>query len=138
MSSPKFAMNTDTTVITEDGRQCGVGEVGKLARSGNIPLGYFKDPVKTAETFRTFDGKRWVIPGDFAQIEEDGQISLLGRGSVCINSGGEKIYPEEVEAALKQHPAVFDAVVIGTPNERWGEQVTALVHLRAGTSPTIE
>lgn len=138
MSSPKFAMSDDTTVLTEEGRQCGVGEVGKLARSGNIPLGYFKDPVKTAETFRTFDGKRWVIPGDFAQIEDDGQITLLGRGSVCINSGGEKIYPEEVEAALKQHPAVFDAVVIGTPNARWGEQVTALVQLREGTSPSME
>jgi acyl-CoA synthetase (AMP-forming)/AMP-acid ligase II len=138
MSSPKFAMSDDTTVLSEEGRQCVAGEVGKLARSGNIPLGYFKDPVKTAETFRTFDGKRWVIPGDFAQIEDDGQITLLGRGSVCINSGGEKIYPEEVEAALKQHPAVFDAVVIGTPNERWGEQVTALVQLREGTSPSME
>ena len=75
-----------------------------------------------------------MIPGDFARIEEDGMISLLGRGSVCINSGGEKIYPEEVEAALKQHPAVFDAVVVGTPNERWGEQVTALVQVRLGMS----
>ncbi len=134
MSAPKFAVGSDTTVLSEDGRVCAVGEVGKLARSGSIPLGYYKDPVKTAETFREFDGKRWVIPGDFACIEEDGMISLLGRGSVCINSGGEKIYPEEVEAALKQHPAVFDAVVVGTPNERWGEQVTALVQLRPGVS----
>jgi len=111
-----------------------VGEVGKLARSGNIPLGYYKDPDKTAATFPTYDGQRWVVPGDFATIEEDGSISLLGRGSVCINSGGEKIYPEEVEAALKQHPAVFDAVVVGTPNARWGEQVTALLQLRPGAS----
>ena len=138
MSSPKFRMNDETTVLSEDGRICGVGEVGKLARSGFIPLGYYKDAEKTAATFPTFAGRRWVMPGDFAQIEEDGQISLLGRGSVCINSGGEKIYPEEVEAALKQHPAVFDAVVIGTPNERWGEQVTALVQLRAGMSPSME
>lgn len=132
MSAPKFAVGADTTVLAEDGRVCAVGEVGKLARSGNIPLEYYKDPAKTAETFRVYDGKRWVIPGDFAQIEEDGLITLLGRGSVCINSGGEKIYPEEVEAALKQHPAVFDAVVVGTPNERWGEQVTALVQARPG------
>jgi acyl-CoA synthetase (AMP-forming)/AMP-acid ligase II len=134
MSAPKFTVGDDTTVLSEDGNVCAVGEVGKLARSGNIPLGYYKDPVKTAETFKTYDGKRWVIPGDFARIEEDGMISLLGRGSVCINSGGEKIYPEEVEAALKQHPAVFDAVVVGTPNERWGEQVTALVQVRLGMS----
>ena len=138
MSSPKFRMNDETTVLSEDGQICGVGEVGKLARSGFIPLGYYKDAEKTAATFPTFAGRRWVMPGDFAQIEEDGQISLLGRGSVCINSGGEKIYPEEVESALKQHPAVFDAVVIGTPNERWGEQVTALVQLRAGMSPSME
>ena len=138
ISSPKFATGPDTTVLSDDGRVCAVGEVGKLARSGNIPLGYYKDPEKTAATFRTFDGQRWVIPGDFAQIEPDGQITLLGRGSVCINSGGEKIYPEEVEAALKQHPAVFDATVVGTPNARWGEQVTALVQLRPGTEATID
>lgn len=135
LTSPKFAVADDTTVLSEDGRVCGVGEVGKLARSGHIPLGYYKDEAKTAETFRTYAGKRWVIPGDFAQIEPDGLITLLGRGSVCINSGGEKIYPEEVEAALKQHPAVFDAVVVGTPHERWGEQVTALVQVRPGTQP---
>ena len=138
ISSPKFSVGADTTVLSDDGRVCAVGEVGKLARSGNIPLGYYKDPEKTAATFRTFDGQRWVIPGDFAQIEDDGQITLLGRGSVCINSGGEKIYPEEVEAALKQHPAVFDATVVGTPNARWGEQVTALVQLREGTSTTVD
>jgi acyl-CoA synthetase (AMP-forming)/AMP-acid ligase II len=138
ISSPRFTVGADTTVLSDDGRVCAVGEVGKLARSGNIPLGYYKDPEKTAATFRTFDGQRWVIPGDFAQIEEDGQITLLGRGSVCINSGGEKIYPEEVEAALKQHPAVFDATVVGTPNARWGEQVTALVQLRDGSSATVD
>lgn len=137
LSAPKFVVGDDTTVLADDGRVCAIGEVGKLARSGNIPLGYYKDPVKTAETFREYDGKRWVIPGDFAQIEPDGMITLLGRGSVCINSGGEKIYPEEVEAALKQHPAVFDAVVVGTPNERWGEQVTALVQTRPGMTAEV-
>jgi 3-oxocholest-4-en-26-oate---CoA ligase len=136
-SAPRFNTGPDTTVLGEDGHLCAVGEVGKLARSGYIPLGYYKDPEKTAATFPTFDGKRWVIPGDFARIEEDGSISVLGRGSVCINSGGEKIYPEEVEAALKQHPAVYDAVVVGTPNQRWGEQVTALVALREGMMATF-
>jgi acyl-CoA synthetase (AMP-forming)/AMP-acid ligase II len=129
-------MSDDTTVLSEEGRQCVAGEVGKLARSGNIPLGYFKDPVKTAETFRTFDGKRWVIPGDFAQIEDDGQITLLGRGSVCINSGGEKIFAEEVEAAVKAHPDVYDCVVTGRPSERWGNEVVAVVRLKAGATTT--
>lgn len=137
-SAPRFFTGPDTTVLGDDGHQCAVGEVGKLARSGHIPLGYYKDPEKTAATFPTYAGQRWVIPGDFARIEQDGSISLLGRGSVSINSGGEKIYPEEVEAALKHHPAVFDAVVVGTPNERWGQQVTALVELRDGASATFE
>jgi 3-oxocholest-4-en-26-oate---CoA ligase len=135
-SAPRFTMNPDTTVLDDDGRQCGVGVTGKLARTGHIPLGYYKDPEKTATTFPTYDGRRWVIPGDFARIEDDGTISLLGRGSVCINSGGEKIYPEEVEAALKKNPGVFDAVVVGTPNDRWGEQVTAIVQLRDGHALT--
>lgn len=138
MSAPRFQVGDDTTVLGDDGHRCDVGEVGKLARSGHIPLGYYKDPEKTAATFPTFDGKRWVVPGDFAQIEEDGTITLLGRGSVSINSGGEKIYPEEVEAALIAHPDVFDAVVVGTPNERWGQQVTALVQLRDGASPSVD
>ena len=138
LTSPRFQTGPDTTVLADDGRQCAPGEVGKLARSGHIPLGYYKDPEKTAATFPTYDGKRWVVPGDFAMIEDDGMISLLGRGSVCINSGGEKIYPEEVESALKQHPAVFDAVVVGTPNARWGEQVTALVQLRPGHAVSVD
>ncbi len=129
---PRFNTGPDTTVLSEDLRVCAVGEVGKLARSGHIPLGYYKDPEKTAATFPVIDGQRWVIPGDFARIEEDGSIAVLGRGSVSINSGGEKIYPEEVEAALKSHPAVYDVAVVGTPSERWGEQVTALVAIRPG------
>jgi acyl-coenzyme A synthetase/AMP-(fatty) acid ligase len=131
-SAPRFTMLADTTVLDDDGQPCPPGVTGKLARTGHIPLGYYKDAEKTAATFPMFDGKRWVIPGDFARIEDDGTISLLGRGAVCINSGGEKIYPEEVEAALKKNPSVFDAVVVGTPNDRWGEQVTAIVQLRDG------
>ncbi len=136
-SAPRFDVRDDTTVLSDEGEQCAPGEVGKLARSGHIPLGYFKDPDKTAQTFPLFAGKRWVVPGDYARIEDDGSISLLGRGSVSINSGGEKIFPEEVEAALKHHPAVYDAVVVGTPNQRWGQQVTALVALRPGTQASV-
>jgi 3-oxocholest-4-en-26-oate---CoA ligase len=137
-AAPRFNVGPETTVLSDDGRICDVGEVGKLGRSGAIPLGYFKDPDKTAATFPVIDGVRWVIPGDFAQIEEDGSITVLGRGSVSINSGGEKIYPEEVEAALMQHPSVFDASVVGTPNERWGQQVTALVQVRGGAAVTVD
>ena len=111
----------------------GSGKVGRLARGGNIPLGYYNDPEKTAETFVTdAQGRRWSIPGDFATVEADGRITLLGRGSVSINSGGEKIYPEEVEGALKSHPDVFDVLVVGVPDERWGERVAALLQPRPG------
>jgi acyl-CoA synthetase (AMP-forming)/AMP-acid ligase II len=133
----RFQMNPDTTVLDDDGHPTAVGAVGKMAHGGHIPLGYYKDPVKTAATFRVDpSGRRWVVPGDYARREDDGTITLLGRGSVSINSGGEKIYPEEVEGALKAHPAVFNAVVVGTPDAKWGEKVTALVELRAGTDPT--
>ncbi|HYB13250.1 MAG TPA: acyl-CoA synthetase, partial [Myxococcota bacterium] len=90
----------------------------------------------TAETFRTIGGERWSIPGDWCTVNQDGTLNLLGRGSMCINTGGEKVYPEEIEEALKQHPSVYDAAVVGLPDERWGEAVTALVELRAGTAPT--
>ena len=117
----------------------GTGEIGRLARSGNLPIGYYKDPEKTAATFVTGpDGTRYVIPGDFARLEADGTITLLGRGSVCINSGGEKIFPEEVENALKSHPDVFDAVVVGVPDERFGETVAAVVHFRDGVTTSLE
>ena len=109
-----------------------------VAVGGFIPLGYFRDEAKTAQTFRIFEGQRWSVPGDWAEIAADGSLILLGRGSVCINSGGEKIFPEEVENALKSHPEVFDAVVVGVPDERWGERVTAVVQARAGTTPTLE
>jgi acyl-CoA synthetase (AMP-forming)/AMP-acid ligase II len=111
----------------------GTGVIGKLARGGNIPQGYYKDPKKTAETFVTAaDGTRYVVAGDFARHEADGTITLLGRGSVCINSGGEKIFPEEVEGVLKAHPAVYDTLVVGVPDERWGQAVCAVVQVREG------
>jgi acyl-CoA synthetase (AMP-forming)/AMP-acid ligase II len=115
----------------------GSGVVGKLARGGNIPIGYYKDPQKTADTFLEIEGKRWSIPGDYATVEADGTIVMLGRGSVSINSGGEKIFPEEVEGALKSHPAVFDALVVGVPDERWGNRVVAVVQPRPGQQPTL-
>jgi len=131
---------TDTVVLGEDLVELapGSGKIGKVARKGNVPLGYYNDPVKTAETFVTANGVRYAIPGDYAMLEADGTITLLGRGSVSINSGGEKIYPEEVEAAVKSHPAVWDATVVGVPDERWGQRVAAVVELRPGAELTLE
>jgi acyl-CoA synthetase (AMP-forming)/AMP-acid ligase II len=106
--------------------------VGRLARRGRIPLGYHDDPQATADTFVVLDGQRWAIPGDLARVEGDGSITLLGRGASSINSGGEKVFPEEVEMVLKAHPAVFDAVVIGIPDDRFGQRVAAVVQVRAG------
>jgi len=134
----KFRLGPHVKVFTPDGREVPPGsrEAGFVARSGPIPLGYYKDEKKTAETFRTIGGERWSIPGDWCTVNQDGTLNLLGRGSMCINTGGEKVYPEEIEEALKQHPSVYDAAVVGLPDERWGEAVTALVELRAGTAPT--
>ena len=134
-STGSFRMNEQTTVLKEDLSEPltpGASESGWLARSGHVPLGYYKDAAKTAKTFPVLNGVRWAVPGDHATLAVDGTINVLGRGSVSINSGGEKIYPEEVEQALKHHPAVYDAVVVGTPSERFGEQVTAVVKLRPG------
>ncbi len=130
----------DTLVLDDALRPVapGSGVVGKLARGGNVPLGYYKDPEKTAATFLEVGGRRYSVPGDFAKVEADGTITLLGRGSVCINSGGEKIHPEEVEAALKSHPDVFDAVVVGVPDERWGQRVAAVVQPRPGRRPELD
>ena len=116
----------------------GSGVIGKLARGGNVPLGYYKDPQKSAATFVEAEGRRWAVPGDFALVEADGTITVLGRGSQCINSGGEKIFPEEVEGALKAHPAVFDALVVGVPDERWGNRVAAVVQLRPSQRVTLD
>jgi fatty-acyl-CoA synthase len=116
----------------------GSSEQGWLARSGAVPLGYFRDPEKTAKTFPVTDGVRYAVPGDRAMLEADGRLRLLGRDSVTINTGGEKVFAEEVEQALKHHPSVYDAVVVGTPHARWGQQVTAVVRLRAGETPSEE
>jgi fatty-acyl-CoA synthase len=133
-AGPAFTSDGNTSVLDPDTlepREPGSPDQGMLARKGHIPLGYWNDPEKTAQTFRVdAHGTRWVIPGDFALLDEQGRIVLLGRGSGCINSGGEKIFPEEVEAAIRSHPAVFDAVVVGVPDERFGEKVVALVALR--------
>ncbi len=131
----------DSLVLDEDLNpvEPGSGVVGKLARRGNIPLEYYKDPEKSAQTFVTApDGTRYSMPGDFATVDEDGRIVLLGRGSVCINSGGEKIYPEEVEAAIKSHPDVYDCTVVGVDDDRWGSRVVALVQPRDGRTPSLE
>jgi 3-oxocholest-4-en-26-oate---CoA ligase len=133
--------SADTVVLDDDLEplEPGTGTVGRLARGGNIPLGYYNDPEKTAATFLTDSkGRRWSIPGDYALLEADGRITLLGRGSVSINSGGEKIYPEEVEGALKSHPDVFDVLVVGMPDERWGQRVAALLQPRGDKTPTLE
>ncbi len=136
---PRFRMNESTTVIGDDLEVVAVGETGMLARRGHVPLGYYKDEGKTAATFVTAaDGTRWAIPGDKAVREDDGTITVLGRGSQCINSGGEKIFPEEVESALKGHASVFDATVVGRSDERWGEHVCAVVQFREGTSANLE
>ena len=110
----------------------GSDEVGLLAVSGRLPIGYFKDEAKTRSTFRAVDGVRYSIPGDYATVDPDGTIRLLGRGSACINTGGEKVYPEEVELALRAHPGVLDCVVVGVPDDRFGEAVIALVQATAG------
>src|ERR1700722_14505395 len=127
-----FTLGPDVRVLTEDGRQVAPGsdEVGVLALGGRNPLGYYKDEEKSGRTFKEIDGVRYSIPGDYAQVDADGTIHLLGRGSVCINSGGEKIFPEEVEEALKTHPAVRDAVVVGIPHPRFGEEIVGVIELR--------
>jgi acyl-CoA synthetase (AMP-forming)/AMP-acid ligase II len=105
----------------------GSGEQGVVAVGGFIPLGYYKDEAKSAQTFRMYEGRRWSVPGDFAEVNDDGTLRLLGRGSVCINTGGEKVFPEEVEEALKTHPGVRDAVCVGIPDQRFGEVICAVV-----------
>lgn len=132
----RFIANDVTTVLDEETLQPlerGCGEVGMLAKSGFLPVGYYKDPEKTARTFPTAAGKRWVLTGDHALIESDGTITLLGRGSNCINTGGEKVYPEEVEDALKAHPQIDDALVVAVPDDRFGSAVTAVVEISGGS-----
>ncbi len=133
--SARFQVDDLTTVLGEDLAPVPPGVVGRLATRGHIPLGYYRDPAKTAQTFPVIEGVRWSVPGDAALIEADGSITVLGRGSESINTGGEKVYPEEVERALKDHAAVLDAEVVGVADERWGERVVALVVLDPRLSP---
>lgn len=136
---PRVTIDHRTVVLDDEGNEVkpGSGVRGFIAKKGNIPVGYYKDEKKTAETFRTINGVRYAIPGDYAQVEADGTVTMLGRGSVSINSGGEKIYPEEVEAALKAHPDVFDALVVGVPDPRYGQHVAAVVQARPGCRPSL-
>jgi acyl-CoA synthetase (AMP-forming)/AMP-acid ligase II len=112
--------------------------VGRIVTGGRLPLEYYGDPEKTAATFLTYDGQRWLITGDLATVTEDGSVELLGRGSQSINTGGEKVHPEEVEGVLHAHPAVADVLVVGIPDERWGSAVTAVVQAQPGITVTLE
>lgn len=134
-----FMLGPNTAVFTEDGRRVepGSGERGLVAVSGFLPMGYYKDAEKSAKTFKVIEGVRWSIPGDWAEVNTDGSLKLLGRGSVCINTGGEKVFPEEVEEALKRHADVRDAVVVGVPDARFGERICAVVEPEAGAAPTL-
>ena len=130
------ALGPNSVVLDDDNRlldpATDVGTIGRLGRGGNVPVGYYKDPEKSAKTFLEIDGERYSVPGDFARIEEDDKVTLLGRGSNCVNTGGEKVYPEEVEMAIKDHPAVYDCLVVGIPDEKYGQAVAAVVELREG------
>jgi acyl-CoA synthetase (AMP-forming)/AMP-acid ligase II len=135
-SEATFKLSDQTAVLKPDGTPVAPGsdETGKVARRGHVPLRYHNDPEKSAATFVTVDGVRWALTGDEAMVEADGSVKMLGRGSQCINTGGEKVYPEEVEEPLKAHPDVEDALVVGVPDERWGERVVAVVQLQRGGS----
>ncbi|MFA1538452.1 acyl-CoA synthetase [Actinomadura monticuli] len=136
----RLGADASVTVVGADMKPIppGSDEVGYVARSGHVPLGYHNDPEKTARTFPVVDGTRWSVLGDMARVEADGTVVVLGRGSGCVNTGGEKVFPEEVEQALKAHPAVMDALVAGVPDDRFGERVAAVVELRPGASATAE
>ncbi len=139
---PVVALGPGSVVLDEDNKildmESNVGRTGRLARGGSVPVGYYKDPVKSAATFIEVDGDRYSVPGDFARIEEGGRVTLLGRGSNCVNTGGEKVYPEEVEMAVKGHPAVYDVLVVGIPDEKYGQAVAAVVELREGAVLELE
>jgi acyl-CoA synthetase (AMP-forming)/AMP-acid ligase II len=139
IGGPRVSAGKDTIVIDEYGKPipAGSAEIGRLARGGHIPVGYYKDPEKTERLFVEVDGRRYTVPGDFARHEADGTITLLGRGNTCVNTGGEKVFPEEVESALMSHPDVFDVLVVGVPDERLGQRVAAVVEPRPGATPTF-
>jgi 3-oxocholest-4-en-26-oate---CoA ligase len=141
---PVVTAGAHTAILDDDDRPidlhdpANVGVTGRTARRGHVPVGYYRDPEKSARTFLTIGGERYSIPGDMARIEGEGRITLLGRGSNCINTGGEKVYPEEVEAAIKFHPDVYDALVVGLPDEKYGQTVAAVVQPRAGATVELE
>ncbi|HUL28800.1 MAG TPA: acyl-CoA synthetase [Streptosporangiaceae bacterium] len=134
---PTVTPGPEVMVLDDQGGPAAPGQIGRLARGGHVPLGYYKDPAKTAQMLAEVGGKRYAVPGDLARIEADGTVTLLGRGNTCVNSGGEKVFPEEVEGALKSHPDVFDALVIGVADERLGQRVAALVQPREGRTPEL-
>ncbi|WP_328404381.1 acyl-CoA synthetase [Streptomyces sp. NBC_00390] len=136
----RLRVNSRTTVVDPVTHEpVKPGEPGRIAQRGHVPLGYYNDPVKTAETFFQRQGERWVLLGDMATVDEDGIVTVLGRGSQCINTGGEKVYPEEVEQALKAHPDVYDVLVAGVPDATWGNHVAAVVQIREGApAPTLD
>ena len=139
---PVIGLGPNSVVIDDDNRlmdtETDVGKVGRLGRGGNVPVGYYKDPEKSAATFLVIDGQRYSVPGDNARIEPDNKVTLLGRGSNCVNTGGEKVYPEEVEMAVKNHPAIYDCLVVGIPDEKYGQAVAAVVQLRDGQTLELD
>ncbi|WP_148613094.1 acyl-CoA synthetase [Nocardioides rubriscoriae] len=139
---PVVGLGPNSVVLDDDNRPMdlatSVGRVGRLGRGGSVPIGYYKDPEKSAQTFLEVDGERYSVPGDFARVETEGRVTLLGRGSNCINTGGEKVYPEEVEMAIKAHPAVYDCLVVGLPDDTYGQTVAAVVQPREGASVELE
>ena len=134
---PTVMAGPDVVVLDDDNQPAAPGQVGRLARGGHVPLGYYKDPERTSAMFAEVNGKRYAVPGDLARVEDDGTVTLLGRGNTCVNTGGEKVFPEEVEGALKSHPDVFDALVIGLPDELLGQRVAALVQPRPDAAPDL-
>jgi acyl-CoA synthetase (AMP-forming)/AMP-acid ligase II len=138
---PVVALGPNTVVLDDDNKPIdpsNVGAVGRIGRGGSVPVGYYKDPEKSAKTFLEVDGERYSVPGDNARIEADGKVTLLGRGSNCVNTGGEKVYPEEVEMAIKNHPAVYDTLVVGIPDQKYGQAVAAVVSLRGDATLELE
>ena len=139
---PVVGLGPNSIVLGDDNQlldpATDIGKIGRLGRGGNVPVGYYKDPAKSAATFFEINGTRYSVPGDFARIEEGNRVTLLGRGSNCVNTGGEKVYPEEVEMAVKAHPAVYDCLVVGIPDEKYGQAVAAVVELREGSSLELE
>ncbi len=138
-AGPRVNFGKDAILIDDDNRLVPrtPGATGRIARRGHVPLGYYKDPAKSETIFVEVEGNRYVVPGDWARYEEDGTVTLLGRGSQCVNTGGEKVFPEEVESALKSHPDVFDAIVVGVPDERLGQRVGAILQARPGVTPDL-